>query len=487
MAELVRTAAWTRHELGPLDGWPVALRIAVTTCLASRSPMQVWWGPQEVVLYNDACIPVIGSQHPGALGRHAPELFGERWSTIRMVAERVRAEATVLEVDGLRLAPLVGERGTVDGIVCSFTEADSDSDEDASVERAENEEFLSLIGHELRNPLSALSTTMQVFELREPSHEVELMQRALDHLTRLVDDLLDVSRLARGTLVIHRKPIELATLADRATELVAPLVKQRNAKVYVRVSRTGLVIDADGERLARVFAHILTNAIEHSDSGSPIVFEAVAGPERARISIVDRGAGIARTELDRAFEVFRSERASGGLGLGLAIARGLVELHGGTIELQSDGLGHGTQCVIDLPLAAGVEVAAGRIAMASSVRKRVMLVEDNDDTARALAGALEQLGYEVIVAHNGPIALNLAREKEPDVALLDIGLPVMDGWELARRLRERVGHLHFVAVTARDQDSDRRASAEAGFAEHLVKPIDLGQLQRLVESLPGRS
>jgi signal transduction histidine kinase len=449
--------------------------------------MQVWWGPELFDFYNDACIGALAERHPAVLGRHAPEVFGERWSTIREAVERVKAEAIAVEIDGLDLVPLLGDQG-VEGILCALPEETEPEDAlELPSDKPAKHDFLALIGHELRNPLSALSTTMQVFELRGSSPELALMSRSVRHLSRLVDDLLDISRIARGKLVLHRTRFELAAILDRAMEIVSPLVEDRGAKVFVRIARTGIPLDADGERLARTFAAILTNSIEHSDSGAQIIVEAVAEDQKVRIVVKDDGAGIPPDQLADVFEPFHTDRMTGGLGLGLAISRGIVELHGGTIELHSAGPGKGTECVVVLAQADKVGLGTARIPVATTVRKRVLLVEDNDDTARALKNALEQLGYRVALAHNGPVALNVARTFEPDVVLLDIGLPVMDGWELARRLRERASDLHFVAVTARDQERDKQSSAAAGFAEHLVKPIDLGRLQNLVEGLPTRT
>lgn len=348
------------------------------------------------------------------------------------------------------------------------------------------DDFLSLFGHELRNPLSALFTTLQVLARVHPGPDVALMDRSVRHLTRLVDDLLDVSRLNRGKIALHRTRIELASIVDDAMRQVEKLLEDRNTRVFVRVPRTGLELDCDPARIAQVLGNVLDNASKFSGSGSHVSVEASQVDDRARIVIRDQGAGIEPARLAHVFEPFQ-ERNGGieGLGLGLAIARNLIELHGGHIELNSI-VGQGTECVIELPVEPAKAVAPAP-EKKKAARKRVLLVEDNHDTAIALQKALETLGYQVALAHNGPVALTVARSFQPDVALLDIGLPVMDGWELARRLRELkvpARELHFVAVTARDQDSDKQRSADAGFAEHLVKPIDLMKLERVVENLP---
>jgi signal transduction histidine kinase/ActR/RegA family two-component response regulator len=351
--------------------------------------------------------------------------------------------------------------------------------------------FLSIVAHELRNPLSALMTTLQALMLRSPSSDVELMERSVRQLTRIVDNLLDVSRIARGRLELRPKPTELANIIDRAMELVTPIFNERNTQVFVRVPRVGLRLDVDPERIAQAIANVLSNASRYSEPGSRVWVQASREYDRVRLLIKDEGSGIDPERLAVIFESFyqapETRPRSAGLGLGLAIARSVIELHGGALRISSGGAGQGTECVIEVPMTARIQAAPTASAPAS--RRKLLLVEDNDDSARALKNALEQLGYVVALAHNGPVALNVARTFDPDVVLMDIGLPVMDGWELARRLRELRGAAHnapVVAVTAYDRDVDKQKSTDAGFAEHLVKPIDLSKLQEVVESLPLR-
>jgi signal transduction histidine kinase/ActR/RegA family two-component response regulator len=569
MADEIRGHSWEGHELGAPASWPPALRAALATCLASRTPMQVWWGPHAFLFYNDAAIPLLGAAHPAALGGRAADVFGQRWAGLR---ERVIAEGVAVEGDRIALTPIVDDNG-VAGVVCvhhgherprvrvvaeaselrelvvyalgdewevehggdatvDLVIADHDKRGDARVPlivlaervadgladdylpapftprelraraRAQLElaqakraaaaagaraqdDFLAMVGHELRNPLAAAAMALQALLLRAPSREVDLMARALRQLTGLVDDLLDISRLARGKLTVRRERVEVAQIADRALELVTPIAQERDIRIFTSMPRTGLPVDGDRERLARVIRNALENAILHSDPGMKVTLEAARAQERILIGIHDEGAGIAPEALARVFEAFSGPRADGGLGLGLAIARSLVELHGGTIHVHSEGLGRGTQCVIELPMAQAVAPVVQPSSPAG--RTRLLIVEDNDDTARALRAALEQLGYAVALAHDGPVALNVARAFEPDIVLLDIGLPVMDGWELARRLRERGRELHFIAVTARDGEDDLQRSVDSGFIDHLVKPIDLTRLQQLVETLLPRA
>lgn len=344
------------------------------------------------------------------------------------------------------------------------------------------DDFLAMVGHELRNPLSTVSTMLQALMLRGPTRELDLMGRAVRQLTRLVEDLLESSRLSRGKIQLQKKAVELAQVVDRAIEHVAQTLEENRSNVLVSVPRVGCRVEADGERLARAIANVLTNSSQHTPAGRKIVVDVTRDGDRIRLRIADEGAGISAERVGQLFQAFQSDATSGGLGLGLSIARNVVELHGGSISVTSPGSGQGTECIIELTSTS--EVAAEPAPLAKPMKRRLLLVEDNDDAARALKSALEQLGYEVALAHDAPIALNLAKAFEPDVALLDLGLPVMDGWELAKRMQAtRARPLPVVAVTARDQESDKQKSAELGFAEHLVKPIDLPHLQRVVERL----
>jgi signal transduction histidine kinase len=353
------------------------------------------------------------------------------------------------------------------------------------------DDFLAMLGHELRNPLSPIVTSLQLMRMRDiHSPEQDIVERQVNHLRRLVDDLLDVSRIARGKIELRRERIEVAAVLAAAIETTSPLFEQRLHRIEVDVPQAGLAIDVDPSRMAQVFSNLMTNAVKYSEPGSRIAVEARRVGERVRVRVVDEGAGIAAEMIDKVFDMFVQqpqtlERSRGGLGLGLSIVKSLVELHGGTVSARSDGVGHGTELTVELPAAIGPErtqPALEPMLIPGGAVKRILVVDDNDDAALSLKKALERLGYSVAIAHDGPAALRAAAVFEPEIALLDIGLPVMDGYELGRRLLA-LRRVHLVALSGYGQEADRRRSAEAGFEVHLTKPVDLRHLESVMRSL----
>ncbi|MBV8760554.1 MAG: response regulator [Deltaproteobacteria bacterium] len=348
--------------------------------------------------------------------------------------------------------------------------------------RAEDD-FLSMLAHELRNPLAPVLTTLDVMRVRGQTDELAALERPMRHLNQLLDDLLEYSRIARGAVTLRRERVELADVVQRALEMSGGFAD----RVYVAGPRVGVQVVADVDRLANAISHLIVNAAQHGTPDSRVSIDATRTVGRVQLSVRNEGK-IPDEVAARLFEAFVQEpqgldRPRGGLGLGLAITRSLVEMHGGTIRASTSTAA--TEIVIDLPSEQTAVLPQPKAAH-TRTRKRVLIVEDNDDTARALKTALETLGYEVAIAHDGPVALTVARTFRPEVALLDIGLPVMDGYELANRLRAMnisAKQLHVVAVTAYGAESYRQKSADAGFADHLVKPVDLAKLERVVEDL----
>jgi signal transduction histidine kinase len=443
--------------------------------------------------------PVVGRRFADAFPAMASSVFVDIAREVLRTGEpQVRSEAQAMR-DGKPLevyftylcAPLSEDRVIVIA---------QDITSQVAANRAKDD-FLAMLGHELRNPLAPMLTALQLMRLRgQDSREQDVLERQVGHLSRLVDDLLDVSRITRGKIDLRRRPVELLDVVMRAVELASPLIEQRRNHLDLRLPRTGLGVDADPERLAQVIANLLTNAAKYSNPGTPIVVSGARTNGHIELRVRDAGTGIAPEMLERVFDLFVQQRqtlsrARGGLGIGLSIARNLVELHGGTIRAHSDGIGNGSEFIIQLPaLAIPVAAAAPRSDALMRTREqpspgsRILLVDDNDDVVTTLRSALQSLGYTVETAHDGPSALEKARAFAPHIAVLDIGLPVMDGYELAKRLRQEPGRddLRLIAVTGYGQETDRRRAREAGFARHLVKPVDLVVLASIVKELHAR-
>jgi signal transduction histidine kinase/CheY-like chemotaxis protein len=362
------------------------------------------------------------------------------------------------------------------------------------------DEFLAMLGHELRNPLSPILTSLQLMRMRGTNtREQAVIERQVGHVVRLVDDLLDISRITRGKIEMRKARVELGAVVLSGLEMASPLLEQRRQRIDIDVPPEGLKIDADSDRLAQVISNLLTNAAKYSEPETTIHIRAERVESRARLEVRDEGIGIEPALLNNVFEVFFQQpqsldRSKGGLGLGLAIVRSIVQLHGGTVIARSDGLGRGTAFIVELPLASGADDFAARPTMnvghravpehpSGPARTRILIVDDNVDATESMAEFLEELGYEAKTAHDGPEALRVAKSFKPSTCLIDIGLPVMDGYELARQLRGS-GYLpdgaRLIAVTGYGQDTDRRRSREAGFDAHLVKPVDVEVLTRAV-------
>jgi signal transduction histidine kinase/ActR/RegA family two-component response regulator len=358
-------------------------------------------------------------------------------------------------------------------------------------------QFIAMLGHELRNPLAPILTSLELMDLQGGDTfqaEREIIARQVRHLSRLVDDLLEVSHLTLGKLHLSRSHESIQSILSQALEIISPLLAQRQHQLRVDVA-PGLGVFGDSQRLAEVFANLLMNAVRYTPEGGCILVEAVADGEQVQVSVRDNGVGIRPEILPRIFDLFVQEqqdldRAQGGLGLGLAIVRSLVNLHGGSVEARSDGYMKGSEFIVRLPAAdlplrhepPAPETPRKR----DGCRRQVLVVDDNQDAAESLAGALSMLGYSVEIAHDGASALQKVHEFAPDVALLDIGLPVMDGYELAKKIRERGSPIRLLALTGYGQPRDRERSAAAGFDMHLVKPIDLALLQGAIEGTDSR-
>ena len=351
------------------------------------------------------------------------------------------------------------------------------------------DEFLAMLSHELRNPLSPLRNASHMLmqgETTDPKivWSRGVIERQLKHMIRLVDDLLDVSRIARGKIVLLSEPVKLADVVNAAVETVQPLLEQKNQQLQIEVDPE-LAVRGDPVRLSQIVGNLLHNAAKYTGDGGHIVLLTRARGDRAEIVVQDTGIGIAPDAMPRIFELFTqipSERASttGGLGIGLALVRALVELHGGEISATSLGVDQGSEFTVRLPLldaravAGQVAAGAGKPEPAAPIRRNILIADDNQDALESLALMLRMEGHEVHCASDGEEALLLAGQRRPEIVVLDVGMPKLDGCEVARRIRAETWGRDavLVALTGWGQEIDRRRSREAGFDMHLVKPVD---------------
>lgn len=364
-----------------------------------------------------------------------------------------------------------------------------------SANRAKDE-FLAMLGHELRNPLSPILTALQLMRLSGESgseRERVVIERQVSHLTRLVDDLLDVSRIAQGRVELRLEVHELADIVDKAIEMASPLLEQRRHALTLDVPRQDLRVEGDATRLQQVISNLLTNAAKYTPPGGHISVRGECADGQVMLTVRDNGIGISAEMLPRVFELFMQgrqaiDRAQGGLGIGLSIVRSLVELHSGTVAVRSAGQGRGSEFELRLPhtsldAASNASRPTPEPGVLGVGSIRVLIVDDNEDGAEMLARALTRRGYDTRMAHDAPTALSVATSFAPQFACLDIGLPVMDGYELAVHLRAIRGleALRLIAITGYGQESDRQKTLEAGFERHLVKPVAVEAVEAVLK------
>ncbi len=358
-------------------------------------------------------------------------------------------------------------------------------------------EFIATLSHELRNPLAPIRAAAKIIaspqaapaQLRQAQAIVE---RQVNHMALLLDDLLDIARITQGKLQLKREKLSLLPVVDAAVEAVQPTLERKNQQLEVKLPSEAIQLEADHLRLAQVISNLLTNAAKYSDPGSRIVLACSVQPDGLVLSVRDNGIGIAAESLAGVFEMFSQVdsghgRSDGGLGIGLALVKGIVELHGGRVEARSAGLGQGSEFIVHLPLGGEARTASrptGNGEQMPATARKILIADDNRDAADSLAILLEMAGHEVRVAHLGKTALALAQTFRPDTALLDIGMPDLSGYEVAESLRKEpwASDIRLIALTGWGQDSDRRRALEAGFHHHLIKPVDPDKLAELVGS-----
>jgi signal transduction histidine kinase/CheY-like chemotaxis protein len=359
------------------------------------------------------------------------------------------------------------------------------------------DEFLAMLAHELRNPLAPIVTAVKLMELRgdaSSNRERQVIERQVAHLSRLVNELLDVSRISQGKIELSRRAVDIAEIAAQSVEMASPLFERKWHHLAVDVPKGELFVDGDPVRLAQVIGNLLTNAAKFTPARGKVRLSAVPEGDEVVVRVKDEGIGIAQELLPKVFGLFvqgpRSlDRSEGGLGLGLAVVTNLVALHGGSVSAHSEGPGRGSEFAVRLPMLriAPPPPPAEKQRPALQRGRRILLVDDNEDGADTLAEALRIIGHDVAVAHNGPDALSIQERFRAEIGLLDLGLPVMDGYELASRLRRISGDaLHLVALTGYGDDQDRERTSKAGFDAHLLKPVELDELIALLSSFSWR-
>jgi signal transduction histidine kinase len=358
----------------------------------------------------------------------------------------------------------------------------------------QKDEFLAMLSHELRNPLMPIRTSLYLLDRAEPGsvqarRALAVIERQAAHLSRLVDDLLDVTRMSRGKIQLRPELLDLAALVSRTVDDHRVAIADEELELELEIADQPLLVNADPTRLAQIAGNLLANATKFSLSGGSIRVTVSREASQAVLSVRDHGVGIAPELQARLFEPFQQadrtlDRSRGGLGLGLALVKTLSEMHGGSVEARSEGVGRGAELLVRLPLQevpATTPVPDGELP-AAPPRRRVLVVEDNIDGAETLREVIELLGHEVQVAHDGRNAIDRARAFRPEIVLCDIGLPGMDGYDVARHLRRDhdLCGAHLVALTGYALPEDQRRALEAGFSEHMAKPVKLEALERLL-------
>ncbi len=356
------------------------------------------------------------------------------------------------------------------------------------------EQFLAMLSHELRNPLAAVMNATTLLKRHAEMEAVArcqaVIERQAKHMKRLLDDLLDVSRITRGKFDLRTDLLDLRSPIEAAIESVSPLFQERQVELVTTLPPRVMAVRGDSNRLMQVVVNLLSNAANYSPSQSKVKLVVSMEGDQAVLRVIDHGVGIELELQSRIFDLFvqseqRLDRSRGGLGVGLSLAKSIVELHGGTIEVNSEGVGKGADFTVRLPLADGLPGVLGEVSQTKprrGDRRRVLVVDDQEDSREMLKMLLESRDHHVLDAADGPSALELIAKEKPDVAFIDIGLPVMTGYEIAQKIREcaELNDVVLVALTGYGAPSDVRAARDAGFDEHVIKPAELARLEQIL-------
>jgi len=473
-----------------------------------------------ITYWNEGAARLLGWTVAEAMGVHYSGLFPD--AAHSLIAEQISAHATsALEWSGeyealrkdrsrvwvdARIVPVADAAGRPLGILGLAHDISERREAEEALRAADQrkDEFLALLAHELRNPLAPLRNGLQVMRLAAGDAKMVaqarvMMERQLGHMVRLVDDLLDLSRIGQNKMELRLAQVSLKDVIDSAVETARPMISAAEHELTVDLPAGDTLLDADLTRLAQVFSNLLNNSAKYTENGGRIWLTGERRGDEVVVTVRDTGIGIPANALAGVFDLFSQvdrsiERSTGGLGIGLSLVKGFVEMHGGTVVAESEGRGKGSQFTVRLPIASPARVpeapAAGRTAHeddepAHGRGRRILIVDDNEDAARSMARVLSLQGDEVLAVHDGAEAIDVAETFQPQVILMDVGMPGMNGYEVSRRIRNKPwGRTPaIIAVTGWGQEDDRIESREAGCDGHLVKPVDLVELDKLMDAL----
>ncbi len=471
----------------------------------------IWNLDHRFIYANQGLLRMWGKSWDEAIGKHCLELGYEPWHAEMHDREIEQVKSTKLPVRGevpfngtfgrriydYLLVPVIGANGEVEAVAGTTRDVTERKQLESSLVEADRrkDEFLATLAHELRNPLAPIRNAVHMLKMSDThdetvKHARGLIDRQLQHLMRLVDDLLEVSRITLGQVNLRNDQVQLRQVLEDALEVVGPTMEARRHLLEVDITDEDLPVHGDATRLSQVFQNLLDNAAKYTRDGGRIKLGAQRQGEEALISVRDNGIGIAAEVQTRIFDLFTRVHPSdpiksSGLGIGLALARQLVKLHGGRLDLHSSGAASGSEFVVVLPLRRGPASSVSNVPSSPGEKvivKRVLVVDDNRDAAESLAMILGMAGSEVSVAFNGEQALEKLRALKPEVTLMDIGMPGMDGYEVARRVRAdpEIASLRLVALTGWGQAEDKERAIREGFDDHLTKPVDPADLEGLL-------
>jgi len=480
-AELCKDLYALVHELN--QGAAATLIAEEHLSSVLKAPLSAWLARQPP--WSD--LPILILTRPGA---DSPE-SAEAWRTLGNVTLLERPTRVTTLLSAAQTA--IRARSRQYQIRGHLTERLKNEQALRSADRRKDE-FLATLGHELRNPLAPILNSLEILKLSgafDDEHTRQacaVMERQVHHLNRLVDDLLEVSRITRGIIEVKKEPLDVAALVRAAVETSRPVLDNLRHELAVDLATEPMCVAGDPVRLTQVFANLLNNAAKYTNHGGRITVLTRQENGEAVITVRDNGIGIAPALLSQVFDMFMqvdrsTRRSQGGLGIGLTLVRSLVGMHGGTVEAKSDGSGLGSEFTVRLPLLVNAPVSSGESRHIEPIpARRILIVDDSRDGGESLAMLLRVLGAEVALAHSGRNALECVDTFRPDVVVLDIGMPGMDGYEVARRIRSNPEnrHISLIALTGWGQEEDRKRSVAAGFNHHLVKPADIEQLRQLL-------